>query len=141
MLTTCSSGGNCFYFRGLGYICLKALLSGKESACNAGDLEDVGWRPRRCGSDPWVRKAPWRRKWQATPVFLPEKSHGQRSLEGGSPRGCKELNTHVCVRMHAHMHTHTDKGTAHVDWTSGALECVWVTHGWVPCGHMDLPIL
>ena len=30
--------------------------------------------------DPWVRKIPWRRKWQPTPVFLPGKSHGQRSL-------------------------------------------------------------
>ena len=26
---------------------------------------------RRCGFDPWVRKLPWRRKWQPTPVFLP----------------------------------------------------------------------
>ena len=33
-------------------------------------------------SDPWVEKIPWRRKWQPTPVFLPGKSHGQRSLVG-----------------------------------------------------------
>ena len=32
----------------------------------------------------------WRRKWQATPVFLPGKPHGQRSLAGYSPWGCKE---------------------------------------------------
>ena len=32
--------------------------------------------------DPWVGKIPWRRKWQATPVFLPGKSHGERSLMG-----------------------------------------------------------
>ena len=31
-----------------------------------------------------------RRKWQPTPVFLPGKSHGQRSLAGYSPWGCKE---------------------------------------------------
>ena len=37
-------------------------------------------RHRRCGFDPWVGKVPWRRKWQPTPVFLPGKSHGQRSL-------------------------------------------------------------
>ena len=30
--------------------------------------------------DPWVRKIPWRRKWQAAPVFLPGESHGQRRL-------------------------------------------------------------
>ena len=28
---------------------------------------------RRCGFDPWVRKIPWRRQWQPTPVFLPGK--------------------------------------------------------------------
>ena len=32
----------------------------------------------------------WRRKWQITPVFLPGESHGQRSLAGYSPWGCKE---------------------------------------------------
>ena len=38
-----------------------------------------------------VRKIPWRRKWQPTPVFLPgEESHGQRSLVGYSPQGHKE---------------------------------------------------
>ena len=41
----------------------------------------------------WVRKIPWRRKWQPTPVILPGEFHGQRSLEGYSPWGCKELNT------------------------------------------------
>ena len=41
----------------------------------------------------WVRKIPWRRKWQPTPGFLPEESHGQGSLTGYSPWGCKELNT------------------------------------------------
>ena len=40
--------------------------------------------------DPWVRKIPWRRKWQPTPVFLLGKSHGERSLAGYSPRGRKE---------------------------------------------------
>jgi len=40
---------------------------------------------------PWVRKISWRKKWQLTPVSLPEKSHGQRSLAGYSSWGCKEL--------------------------------------------------
>ena len=43
--------------------------------------------------DPWVRKIPWRRKWQPTPVLLPGKFHGWRSLEGYSPWGRKELDT------------------------------------------------
>ena len=38
------------------------------------------------GFDPWVRKILWRRKWQPTPVFLPGKSHGQRSLAGYTPK-------------------------------------------------------
>ena len=36
---------------------------------------------------------PWSRKWQPTPVFLPGESHGQRSLAGYSPWGCKESDT------------------------------------------------
>jgi len=41
--------------------------------------------------DPWVRKIPWRRKWQPTSGFLPEKSSGQRSLASYSPRGHKRV--------------------------------------------------
>ena len=57
----------------------KWRLSGKESA----------WQCRRPGFNPWVYKIPWRRDWQPTPVFLPGKSQGQRSLVGYSPWGCK----------------------------------------------------
>ena len=39
--------------------------------------------------DPWMGKNPWRRNWQTTPVVLPRKSHGQRSLVGYSPWGRK----------------------------------------------------
>jgi len=39
------------------------------------------WRHR---FNPCIRKIPWRRKWHPTPVFLPGKSHGQRSLAGYS---------------------------------------------------------
>ena len=57
--------------------------SGKESAVQYR-------RHRTCEFDPWVMKIPWRRKWQPTPVFLHGKFHGQRSLAGYSPWGCKE---------------------------------------------------
>ena len=40
-------------------------------------------------ANPWVRKIPWRRKWQLTPIFLLGKSQGQRSLVGSSPWGPK----------------------------------------------------
>ena len=58
-------------------------LSSKESTCQC----------RRHGFDHWVGKIPQRRKWQPTPVFLPGKSHGQRSLGGFRPWGRKESDT------------------------------------------------
>ena len=39
----------------------------------------------RPGFNPWVGKIPWRRKWQPTPVLLPGKFHGRRSMVGYSP--------------------------------------------------------
>ena len=54
----------------------------------------------RPGLKPQVGKIPWRRKRQPAPVFLPGKSHGQRSLAGYSPWGYKESDTTE------HTHTH-----------------------------------
>jgi len=42
-------------------------------------------RCKRCQFDSRVRKIPWRRAWQPTPIFMFRESHGQRSLEGYSP--------------------------------------------------------
>ena len=67
--------------------------SGKESACQCR-------RHKRRRFDPWVRKIPWRRAWQPIPVFLPGKSHGQRSLGDYSLCGSKESATTK--------HTHTN---------------------------------
>ena len=81
-------------------------------------------RPKRCRFDPWFGKIPWRSKWQPTPVFLPEKSHGQKSLVGYSPKSCKDsdmtewLDTnsskhsmldiqHKHTNIHTHTYTHT----------------------------------
>ena len=44
----------------------------------------------RPGFNPWIGKIPWRREWPPSSVFLPGESHGQRSLAGYSPQGCKE---------------------------------------------------
>ena len=63
---------------------------GKVSAYNVRDP----------GFDPWVRKISWRRTWQPTPVLLPGKSHGQRSLVGYSPWGRKESD--MTERLHFH---------------------------------------
>ena len=62
-------------------------------------------RCRRCSFDPWVRKIPWRRKWQPTLVFLPGKSHRQRNLAGYSSWGYKGSDT--TERPNTHTHTHT----------------------------------
>ena len=67
--------------------------SGKEPACQCR-------RCKRHGLDPWVRKIPWRRAWQSTAVSLPRESHGQRSLVGYRPRGCRESDmTEVTEHM------------------------------------------
>ena len=57
------------------------------------DSKSVCLQCGRPGFYPWVGKIPRRRKWQPTPVFLPGKSHGQRSLACYSPWGCKESDT------------------------------------------------
>ena len=44
---------------------------------------------------------------QLSSVFFPGESHGQKSLEGYSPRGGKELDMTECVHTHTHTHTHT----------------------------------
>ena len=75
----------------------------------------------QCGRprfDPWVGKIPWRRKWQSTPVFLPEKSHGWRSLVGYSPCGCKESDT--TERLHFHF-------------SLSFLQGIFLTQGLNPC--------
>ena len=58
----------------------------KNLPTNTGDM--------RRGFDTWVRKIPWRRARQPTPVFLPEESRGQRSLVGYSPQGHKNRIRH-----------------------------------------------
>ena len=68
------------YFYRLG---LPRWLSGKECSCQRSKT----W------VDPWVRKIPWKRKWQSTPVSLPGRSYGEKNLAGYSPQGCKKSDT------------------------------------------------
>ena len=75
--------------------------------------ERIFLRCRRHGLDPWVGKIPWRRKWHPTPLFLPGKSHGQRSLAGCSPwgrkRGRQDLATKQQQRLFwCHMEVATE---------------------------------
>ena len=64
-------------------------LSGKESACQC----------RRCGFNPWVRRIPWRRKWQPTLVFLPGKSHRQRNLVGYTVHGVQKVRCDLVTKQ------------------------------------------
>ena len=57
------------------------VLVVKNPPANAGEIRD---------EYPWVRKIPWRRAWQLTPVSLPGESHGQRSLADNSPLDLKK---------------------------------------------------
>ena len=68
--------------------------SGKESACQCR-------RHKSHKFNPCIGKIPRRRKWQPTPIFLPGKFLGQRSLAGCSPWGHKDLD------MTEHAHTLT----------------------------------
>ena len=65
----------------------------KESTCQCR-------RCKRCWFNSQIRKIPWKRKWQPTPVFLPGKSYGQRSLVGYSPWSHKESDTTEQLSMH-----------------------------------------
>ena len=70
------------------------------------------------------QKDPQRRKWPPTPVFLPGKLHGQRSLVGYSSWDCKHLGT-TELNTHTHTHTHTQsKCTQH--WGNKSPERAWI---------------
>ena len=62
-------------------------------------------RRRKHEFDPCVGKIPWSSKWQPTPVFLPGKSYGQKSLVGYSPWGHKESDTTEHARKQANRRT------------------------------------
>ena len=50
----------------------------KVNGCQAIRLKTLSKKMLQ-GIGPWVRKILWRRKWQPTTVFLPGRSHGQRT--------------------------------------------------------------
>ena len=81
----------CMYTYILGF---PSGASGKESACQCR-------RWKRHGFNLWVKKIPWKMAWQPIPVFLSGESHGQRSLEGNSPRGCKQLDMTERLSTHS----------------------------------------
>ena len=68
--------------------------SGKELAC-------------QCRFEPWVRKGPWRRKWQLAPVFLPGNFHGQRRL-GSHGQSMELQKSWTWLSTYTYIHTYRD---------------------------------
>ena len=73
--------------------------TGLPRRCNGKEPARQCRRHKRHGFDPWVRKIPWRRKWQPTPG----KVHGQRSLVGYGPWGHKESDVTECAATRSHL--------------------------------------
>ena len=71
---------------------LTKVYSGLPRWCSGKEPARQYRRRKRCRFDPWVGTIPWRRARQPTPVILPGESHGQRSLAGYCPWGCKEAD-------------------------------------------------
>ena len=69
-------------------VLVKCLI--KSFPGGAGGKEPSEGNKRR-GFDPWVRKIPWRRAWQLTPVFLPGESPGTGEPGGFSPQSKSQL--------------------------------------------------
>ena len=86
----------------------------------------------RLGFDPWVGKIPWRREWQLAPVFFPGESHGQWSLAGFSPWGCKESDTTEQLTLSGQSHQGSFSSLSCKRPTE-PLEA-WVTHRNLSCG-------
>ena len=61
---------------------ISILLEVTEGLPGGLDCKESTCQRKRLGFHPWVGRIPWSRKWQPTPVFLPGKCYGQRSLAG-----------------------------------------------------------
>ena len=78
---------------------------------------------------PWVRKIPWRRKWQPTPVFLCWKSHGQRSLMGYSLWGRRGVGHDLQTKQQPQLTHHMSQNFRHLEQTLKVLEILWAPGG------------
>ena len=96
------------YYSGAGFpMGFPRWCSGKESTCLCRRLESLGF-------DPWIRKIPWRRAWQAHSTILAwgipwtEEPGGLQSMQLQRVR-----HDWAHARAHTHTHTHT---TSHCHW-------------------------
>jgi len=84
---------------------LPQWLISKKSACQC----------RRRKFNLWVGKIPWRREWQHSPVFLPGRFHGQRSLAGYSPGVTRVRHNPAIERTYRHQMTSATKNKKKVE--------------------------
>ena len=102
--------------------------------------KEFAWRCRRHkkhGFNPWVWKMLWRRKWQPIPVFLPRKSHGQRSLESCSQWGRKGSGRTEWLSLNKRPCSFKEPGG--IRWMEGEAEGLRVGKpwDWVRVGNND----
>ena len=98
--------------------------------------QESTYQCRRLKFDPWIRKVLWKKKWKLTPIFLPWKSHGQRSLAGYSPWGCKGIGYDLAAKQQQHFkplnlwHFYTEVANYYISLHSTVIlarkENVWV---------------
>ena len=93
-LTKCSVLGKLFKFQALISPSVKWGWASQVTHWQRIHLLNRGFR-----FSPWIRKIPWRRKCQPTPVFLPGESHGQRSLAGYSPQDCRRVGHNLKMKQ------------------------------------------
>ena len=80
---------------------------------------EVWGHPGKYLRSQWLLLLNWRRKWQPTPVLLPEESHGQRSLVCYSPWGDKESDMTEWLHLHFHFGLHP--------WTLPTVAWIWTS--------------
>ena len=98
---------------------LPQWLSSKDSACQC----------RRCGFDPWVRKIPWRRAWQPTPVFLPGKCKWAEVPGGLQSMGLQRAR-HDLATKHAVSYNPSTYGS--YNWKLVAFDCLHSSSSHLP---------
>ena len=145
MFTPSAVRGSSLVARRLGFWALSAWpwaqsLVRELRSCKKRRPKEITEQCWRLGFHLSMRNIPCRRKWQPTPVSLPEKPHGQRSLVGYSPEGPRELDatewlsTHVC-QLYLNRDSFSSIGyytiLSRVPWAIGSLLIVYYIHSTV----------
>ena len=118
-------GTDTFTFHTCIWVSLVAQLI-KKSSCQCR-------RHKRLEFDPWVRKIPWSRKWQPTPVFLAWKIPWTEEPGGPQSMGCKQpdLTEHACRHIHVSILPQTSLPSRLPHNIEHSCMCYTVGHCWL----------